>query len=177
MPSIVIPDPSLVVLVGAAGAGKSTLAARLFAADEIVSSDALRLLISGDEADQRVSGVAFRILHRTVGRRLSKGQLTVVDATNTEPTVRRPLVARARAAGLPVTAIVLDMEPRTVARQNAARSRVVDVAVIDRHLAAIRRTVDGDVLALEGFDQVVIIRTPTDAASLSIDRLATLRPG
>jgi predicted ATPase len=73
MAAIVIPDPSLVLLVGAAGAGKSTLAARLFPADEIVSSDALRALISGDEGDQRVSGAAFRILHRTVRRRLARG--------------------------------------------------------------------------------------------------------
>ena len=39
MATITIQDPSLVVLVGAAGAGKSTLAARLFDPDEIVSSD------------------------------------------------------------------------------------------------------------------------------------------
>ena len=177
MASIVLPDPSLVVLVGAAGAGKSTLAARLFAADEIVSSDSLRAMISGDEGDQRVSGVAFRILHRTVGRRLARGQLTVVDATNTEATVRRPLVARARAAGIPVSAIVLDIDPVTVARQNAGRSRIVDADVIERHLAAVRRTVDGDTLALEGFDQVVVVRTASEVLALVIDRRPTPRPG
>ena len=177
MAPIVIPDPSLVVLVGAAGAGKSTLAARLFAADEIVSSDALRALISGDESDQRVSGVAFRILHRTVGSRLARGQLTVVDATNTEPTVRRPLVARARAAGIPVSAIVLDMDPASVATQNAGRSRVVRDDVIERQLAGVRRTLEGDVLAVEGFDQIVVVRTPQDTQALTIERRPTLPPG
>lgn len=177
MAPIVIPDPSLVVLVGAAGAGKSTLAARLFAADEIVSSDALRALISGDESDQRVSGVAFRILHRTVGSRLARGQLTVVDATNTVPTVRRPLVARARAAGIPVSAIVLDMDPASVATQNAGRSRVVRDDVIERQLAGVRRTLEGDVLAVEGFDQIVVVRTPQDAQALTIERRPTLPPG
>ena len=176
MVTIVLPDPSLVVLLGAAGSGKSTLAARLFAAEEVVSSDALRARISGDEADQRVSGVAFRILHRMVGERLARAQLTVVDATNAEAAVRRPLVARARAAGIPVTAIVLDIERSTVARQNAGRSRVVDDEVIDRHLAAVRGTVDGDVLGPEGFDLVVVLRSPADAGALSIER-ATLRPG
>ena len=177
MAPIVVPDPSLVVLVGAAGAGKSTLAARLFAADEIVSSDALRALVSGDEGDQRVSGVAFRILHRTVGRRLVRGRLTVVDATNTEAAVRRPLVARARAAGIPVTAIVLDIDAATVWRQNAGRARVVNHDVIARHLAAVRRTVDGDVLALEGFDQIVVIGTPQDALALTIERRPSRRRG
>ncbi|HET8784783.1 MAG TPA: AAA family ATPase [Candidatus Limnocylindrales bacterium] len=177
MPPIVIADPSLVVLIGAAGAGKSTLAARLFAPEEIVSSDALRAAIAGDEADQRVSGIVFRVLHRTVARRLASGQLTVVDATNTQPTFRRPLVARARAAGLPATAIVLDFDAATVAQQNASRARVVDGAVVERHLAAVRRTVDRDVLGLEGFDQVVVIRTPAEGLVLSIERLVRPHPG
>ena len=42
VPEIVLPDPSLVVLIGAAGAGKSTFAARHFAPDEVLSSDRFR---------------------------------------------------------------------------------------------------------------------------------------
>src|ERR671921_335458 len=99
MPTVAVPDPALVLLVGAAGSGKSTLAARLFAPDEIVSSDALRAAVSGDEADQRASAVAFRILHRTVDRRLAEGRLTVVDATNAVAPIRRPLLQRARVHG------------------------------------------------------------------------------
>jgi len=174
---LVIADPSLVVLIGAAGAGKSTLVARLFAADEIVSSDALRAAIAGDESDQRVSGIVFRALHRTVARRLANGRLTVVDATNTEPAFRRPLLARARAAGLPATAIVLDFDAAVVNERNASRARVVDGDVIERHLAAVRRTVDRDVLGREGFDQVVVLRTPLEAVGLAIERRATPRPG
>jgi predicted kinase len=168
--TIVLPDPSLVLLIGAAGSGKTTLAARLFALDEIVSSDALRAVVSGDEADQTVSGIAFRILHRTVTRRLAAGRLTVVDATNSTPSLRRPLVARARAAGFPAVAIVLDLDPEQVRAQNAGRPRVVDAAVVDRHLAAVRATIDGASLADEGFDPVVIVRTPAELAALDVDR-------
>jgi protein phosphatase len=170
VPILVVPDPSLVVLVGAAGSGKSTLAARLFAADEIVSSDALRAVVSGDDADQRATKVAFRILHRMVGQRVATGSLTVVDATNTTRTARLPLVRRARAAGLPIVAIVLDLPDDAVHAQNAARSRVVARDVVDRHLAAVRQSVDLAELSAEGFDEVVIVRTPHDAAALSIDR-------
>jgi protein phosphatase len=171
MSTIAIPDPSLIVLVGAAGAGKSTLAARLFEPDEIVSSDALRAVISGDEADQRVSGVAFRILHRTVARRLADRRLTVVDATNTVASDRGPLLAKARSGGIPAVAIVLDLDGEAVRVQNAGRSRVVDQEAIDRHLAGVRRAVDGDLLALEGFDQVIVLRSPADAVALSVERM------
>ena len=171
MSTIVIPDPSLVLLVGAAGSGKSTLAARLFRADEIVSSDALRAIVSGDETDQRVSGVAFKILHRTVDRRLAEGRLTVVDATNAVATIRRPLLQRSRLHGVPTVAIVLDLDPRVVHAQNAARSRIVDADVIERHLDAIRHTVDGGGLSVEGVDQVVVLRDAAEVAALAVERL------
>ena len=44
---IELPEPCLVVLVGAAGAGKSTLAARLFAPDLVLSSDGIRPVSTG----------------------------------------------------------------------------------------------------------------------------------
>lgn len=175
MSTVVIPDPSLVLLVGAAGSGKSTLAARLFAPDEIVSSDALRAVVSGNEADQSVSGVAFKILHRTVERRLAEGRLTVVDATNAAATLRRPLLQRARLHGVPTVAIVLDLEAGVINAQNASRARIVDPDVIDRHLVAIRQTLDGGGLSTEGVDQVVILRDPVDVAALAVERRTTRR--
>jgi protein phosphatase len=164
-------------MVGAAGSGKSTLAAQLFAADEILSSDTLRGVVSGDETNQRASAVAFGILHRMLERRLAAGQLTVVDATNTKAEHRRPLVARARAAGVPTVAIVLDLPPTVVHARNAGRSaRVVDREVVDRHLGAIRQTVDSGRLAAEGFDQVVILHTPADVDRLRVLRSTTAAP-
>lgn len=171
MTTLTVADPSLVLMVGAAGSGKSTLAARLFTADEILSSDALRGVVSGDEANQRASAVAFRILHRMLERRLADRQLTVVDATNTKTEHRRPLIARARAAGVPVVAIVLDLPPAVVHARNAGRAeRVVDREVVDRHLDAIRRTVDTGRLPAEGVDRVVILQTPEDIAGLRVMR-------
>ena len=91
MVDLVIPDPCLVVLVAAAGAGKSTFAARHFDPAEILSSDAYRARIAGDEADQRATRAAFEQLHRDLEQRLADRRLTVVDATNVERSARLAL--------------------------------------------------------------------------------------
>jgi len=158
--TILVRDPSLVLLVGAAGAGKTTFAARHFAPDEVLSSDAYRALLSGDEANQKVSRVAFSILHRDLERRLLAGYLTVVDATNVEPRNRRALIRRAAAAGMPVVALVLDLDPAIVLARNAARSRQVDEAVIRSQLERVRATAREGVLAGEGCTTVWLGRTP-----------------
>ncbi len=169
-------DPSLVLLVGAAGSGKSTLAQEHFAAEEILSSDALRAAISGDAGDQTASRLAFAILHRELTRRLEAGRLTVVDATNVRAVHRRPLLARARATGVPVAAIVLDLPRTEVLARNAGRDRVVDADVVDRQLGWLRATLDGDQLAAEGIDPVVVLRTTADVEALRIERRASGGP-
>lgn len=172
---IAIPDPSLVVLVGPAGSGKSTFAARHFTPDEVLSSDAYRALLSGDEADLRTTRTAFSILHRDVVRRLAAGRLAVVDATNVEHHARRALVDRAKAAGVPAIAIVLALPADVVHARNAARTgRVVDRSVVDRHLERLARTLgDGGVaggIAGEGFAAVHVLRSVPEADEAVLER-------
>jgi predicted kinase len=176
VPTIVIADPSLVVLVGAAGSGKSTLAARLFAPDEVLSSDAFRAALSGDEADQRVSRLAFRILHRSLASRLASGRLAVVDATNATPDHRRSLLRVARTAGVGAAAIVLDLPIGSILAQNAGRTRVVDADVLDRHHRGVRRSIDSGQLVAEGFDPIVVLRSRIEAAALVVQRRPATGP-
>ncbi len=116
-----IPGDALVLLVGVAGSGKSTFARHHFAATEILSSDALRAVITDDESGQGATDDAFDLLHRILAMRLLRGRLTVVDATNVEEWARAELIAAARRHRRQAVAIVLDL-PLTVAlERNASR--------------------------------------------------------
>jgi predicted kinase len=165
-----LPKPCLVVLVGAAGAGKSTLAARLFAPDKILSSDALRAVVSGDEANQRATKTAFAILHRQLDKRLAAGRTTVVDATNVTPFARRALLRQAAVHGIPAVALVLDLDARLVVARNAARAgRVVPEAAVRRQLADLTGSMRDGAMEAEGFAGVHVIRSAADLDSLSIE--------
>lgn len=164
-----IPDPSLVVLVGAAGSGKSTFARRWFAPGEILSSDAMRAELGHGEADQRVSRIAFAVLHERLAARLAAGRLTVVDATNLLPGARRALLARRPDAAFPATALVFDPPPDTIRDRNASRrERTVPRAIVERQLAEMLR-VSGERLQAEGFDSRRIHRI-ADGATVEIVR-------
>src|SRR5690349_1020003 len=91
-----IPELSLVVLMGASGAGKSSFARKHFKSTEILSSDFCRGLVSDDENNQAASADAFDVLKYIADKRLSRGLLTVIDATNVQKEGRKPWVELAR---------------------------------------------------------------------------------
>ena len=89
--NISVPELSLVLLVGPSGSGKSSFARKHFLPTEVVSSDLCRALVSDDENDQSATADAFDVLHTLVRKRLARGKLVVVDATNVQPESRRSL--------------------------------------------------------------------------------------
>lgn len=68
-------------------------------------------------------------------------------------------------------ALVLDLPADLVQGRNAARTaRVVDRAVVERHLAAVRRLVDDGHLDGDGFEIVLVVREPAALDDLAIVR-------
>jgi protein phosphatase len=166
---LAVPEPCLVVLVGVAGSGKSTFAARHFAPGDVLASDGFRARLGRDEADQGVNRTAFAVLHAALERRLAAGRTTVVDATNVRADARHALVRRAAAAGVPAIAIVLDLPlPDCLAGDRARSGRHVPPAVIERQWAQLRATLDG----LSAGGSTAAAAASTDVARLEAEGFA-----
>lgn len=164
---IELPELSLILLVGPAGAGKSTFARLHFGETEVVSSDACRALVADDPADQEATRDAFELLHLIVERRLRRGRFTVVDATNVQPEARRPLLLLAKRAHVPAFAFLFALPERIVRARDRSRERSVGDEVIDRHLFDLSRSH----LGREGFRRVVVFRAPEQVDEAELVRV------
>ena len=165
--NIVIPDMSLVALVGVSGAGKSTFAAKHFRSTQVLSSDFFRGLVSDDENDQSASAAAFDALHYVAGKRLAAGRVTVVDATNTQRNARKALIDLARAHHVLPVAIVLDVPEAVCLERNRARTdRQFGDGVIRRQRDELRRSLSA--LEKEGFRRVYVLGNQSDIDSVEI---------
>ncbi len=175
--TLVIPTPSLVVLIGAAGSGKSTFARHWFPTTATVSSDACRAMVADDESDQSATGDAFDLVHLLVHKRLHRRRLTVVDATNVQAVGRRPLLDLARRHHLPVIALVFDASLETCRARAASRGgRVVPDAVIERQIADLAQALPQ--LPDEGYRAIHHIDPDVDPRMLDVrlEPLASNRP-
>ena len=150
-----VPDPSLVVLCGPAGSGKTTFARRHFRDTAIVSSDRCRAMIADDEANIRVSRDAFELFHTIIEVRLRHRRLTVADSTALLPEARRMLRQIARRCEVPVIALLLDVPEATCLVWDERRDRRVGRPVIHRQWERFQQALR--TIPKEGFDQVVIV--------------------
>ena len=147
---ITFPELSLIVLMGASGAGKSTFARQHFKPTEILSSDYFRGLVSDDENDQAATKDAFDVLHYILGKRLAAGKLTVIDATNVQPKSRKPLLKFAKQYHCFATAIVFNLPEAVCHERNKQRpNRQFGSHVVRNHTRSLKRSLRN--LKREGF--------------------------
>lgn len=162
-----IPPGTLVILVGASGAGKSTFAGRHFAPSEVLSSDAMRAIVADDANDQGASAAAFELLRTALSLRLAAGRRSVVDATSVEGWARAELLAIARRHGRRAVAIVLAMPIEVCLERNELRSdRRLPPRAIRRQHRLMRESLPG--LSGEGFADVFVLTTPEEVATVEV---------
>jgi protein phosphatase len=167
--NISIPELSLVLLIGPSGSGKSTFARKHFLPTEVISSDFCRALVSDNENDQSATADAFDVLHTLVRKRLARGKLAVVDATNVQPEARKSLIALAKEFHVFAEAIVFDLPERLCQDRNKVRpDRQFGPHVIHNQIQQLRKSMRG--LEREGIRHVFKLSTPEDVDSVNIER-------
>jgi len=167
--TIRIPELALVALVGPSGSGKSTFARTHFGPFETLSSDYCRGLVSNDENDQTATKAAFEALHFVAGKRLERGLLTVVDATNVQVEARKPLVDLARRYHVLPVAIVFDLPVAVCEARNKGRAdRTFGPHVIRQQHSQLNRSLRN--LQRDGFRHVFIFRSEDEVARTTVVR-------
>ncbi|MBK5293278.1 MAG: AAA family ATPase [Acidobacteriia bacterium] len=147
-------QPKIVVLAGLPGSGKSTwLRNRKLPA---LSSDAMRVLLSGDVTNQKIHGKVFAALRYLLRERIKlRCPLTYVDATHLTPKERKPYLDIGKKYGCRVEALLFDTPLEECLRRNRTRERVVPDCAIQRMAAKLVKP-----SKKEGFSKVVVVTFP-----------------
>jgi protein phosphatase len=133
MIAIPLPSPALVVLMGAGGAGKSTIAQALAGQEPgvaVISYDACRAEISGDESDQSVTEQAVALARQRIRERCLQQRTTIVDATHIRAEQREFLARLAAWHRMASVLIVVDTPLAVCQARQAYRPRHVPLDVI-----------------------------------------------
>lgn len=143
----------VILLVGLPGSGKSTWARQQ--GQEVISSDEMRLKLSGDETNQTIHGKVFGAMRYLLRLRLQLGQaVTVIDATNLRRKDRKPFLKLAQAYGAEAEAVWFDVPVAVAEERNRARARVVPEGVIPLLAARLQPPTEA-----EGFARIVRINS------------------
>ena len=111
-------------MVGLPGCGKSTWAGAQ--GWNPLSSDAMRILLSDDVANQKIHGRVFATLRYLLRQRLRTGcLLSCVDATHLTRAERRPYFSLARWHKAQLEAVFLDVPISLALTRNRRRGRKV----------------------------------------------------
>lgn len=160
--------PHVTVMIGAPGAGKTTLAKRLAATvddAEIISLDGIRARIGTGPGDPAATAAAVTEALAALDQRCADRRTTIMDATNTIPEHRKTITAVAVRHHIPVLAVVLDTPlALCLARQ---RPRTEDQRVPDERVRAYHTQVRESLpsLVTEDYAGVHIFRRLTARAT------------
>lgn len=159
--------PSVVILVGISGSGKSTTAKKLFESESIVSSDQCREYIIGQEVlsklskeeywpkMQAASYPAFKMMHSRIENLIKNNKVVVADATNLKGRARSEIERIAKQYNVPVTYIVFDIPKDLCVERDAIRPHPVNADIIEKQYEQMSQTMKD----LSGKSNVVFVNS------------------
>ena len=148
------PEPTLIIMVGLPGSGKSTIANQLAVDNSntlVFSSDAYREKICGDENDQSNNDLVFRTLHKDLKESLLLGKNCIFDATNVTLKDRKRILDNVIDLNIEKIAYFVDTPHDECWERDKNRKRSVGFDVIDKFLRRFQFP-----QKFEGFDRIII---------------------
>lgn len=155
--------PKLIMMVGVAGSGKSTIAMKIATQTKeeviILSSDAIRGEIYGDENCQRNPGRVFDIMHQRTVAALSQDISVIYDATNLNCKRRMNFLKSIAHIDCRKECVVVVTTPEDIAERMQHRDRKVPYIVVHKQLCQFQCP-----NYYEGWDTIRIIHNSTPEA-------------
>ena len=151
------PVPTVAMMVGVPGSGKSYLARQLGEQLQwpVLSSDGMRFELTGDENDLSRDKEVWPLLYSRAGQLLQQSESLIIDATHNNQPQRVTDIARYRAMGArTVSGIHVDTALDLCLQRNASRDRVVPDFVIKKFWNNLYRN---PASISDGFDAVYTI--------------------
>jgi predicted kinase len=143
----------LICMVGIAGSGKSTWAKQLnaiYSNSIVISSDAMRERVSGDEAIQGDNNALFEAIYAEIISYLTSGRDVIFDATNILVKNRIHLLDKVGKYATKKSAFVVATQYDICIAQNKMRTRQVPEHVIER----MRKSFTFPQYYSEGWDEI-----------------------
>lgn len=128
--------PIFTMMIGVSGSGKSTVAAEIAkeTGAEIVSSDAIRGEVYGDENCQTNPARVFEIVHQRVQRALREGRDVIMDATNLSCKRRMAFLKTLKSIPCKRTCVVVIATPEDIKERMKHRERKVPMDVVHKQM-------------------------------------------
>lgn len=134
------------ITIGSPGSGKGTWASGFLSINKnliYISTDSIRKELSGDEANQSVSGQAFKIAKNRMEEALKNNKSVIIDATNMYRKTRKDFLDIAKKYNAETIAIVFEVDKNTLLDRNKKRGeqggRNVPEWVIDSMISKYQR--------------------------------------
>lgn len=145
--------PTLYMLVGLAGSGKSTYSKRLseLSGADIFSSDELRMELFGNTWDMTKNGELFGELEKRIRDNLISGKSSIYDATNLSNKKRVAFLKYIKKVSCKKVCIIVYSSYENCIKQNNERERQVPEYVIENMIKSWHTPYYG-----EGWDRIII---------------------
>lgn len=147
--------PTLWIMCGLSGSGKSTIAAQI--ANEnpntiIVSSDAIREELTGNYEAQEHNEEVFKIFHNRIRKNLENKKNVIADATNITMKSRRAIMVKVHGLNIRKVCVIIPKPFEKCKEDNLYREHPVPEYVLDKQVRRFQIPFEE-----EGFDKIQIL--------------------